>query len=106
MGCHYSTRDFFRQMPSQLLVRYFAARGVLAGVYLAALAETQIEPLFAAWLELARERRKASWRDRKSAALRSTKLDHALSPLGNGFCIPQDRASICNLETFRFLAED
>ena len=34
MGCHYSTRDFFRQMPNRLLARYFEARGVLAGLEL------------------------------------------------------------------------
>ena len=27
MGRHYSTRDFFRQMPNRLLARYFTARG-------------------------------------------------------------------------------
>ena len=30
MTRHYSTRDFFRQMPNRLLARYFEARGVLA----------------------------------------------------------------------------
>ena len=33
MGRHYSTRDFFRQMPNQLLARHFAARGVLLPPY-------------------------------------------------------------------------
>lgn len=28
MARHYSTRDFFRQMPNVLLARYFAARAV------------------------------------------------------------------------------
>jgi hypothetical protein len=52
MGRHYSTRDFFRQMPNQLLARHFAARGVLAGLDFAALKEAQPEELFTAWLEL------------------------------------------------------
>ena len=52
MGRHYSTRDFFRQMPNRLLGRYFAARDVLAEVDFAALKETKPEALFAAWLEL------------------------------------------------------
>jgi hypothetical protein len=29
---HYSTRDFFRQMPNRQLARYFAERGALAGL--------------------------------------------------------------------------
>ena len=29
MARHYSTRDFFRQMPNALLARYFQARGLL-----------------------------------------------------------------------------
>jgi len=28
MARHYSTRDFFRQMPNALLARYFQARGL------------------------------------------------------------------------------
>jgi hypothetical protein len=30
MARHYSTRDFFRQMPDRLLARYFQGHGVLA----------------------------------------------------------------------------
>ena len=52
MGRHYSTRDFFRQMPNRLLARYFEARGVLAELDFAAMKETQMDELFAAWLEL------------------------------------------------------
>jgi hypothetical protein len=37
MGRHYSTRDFFRQMPNRLLARYFEGRGVLAGLDFAAM---------------------------------------------------------------------
>jgi len=59
MGRHYSTRDFFRQMPNRLLARYFEAHGVLAGVNFAGLRETKIEPLFAAWLGLPEDERKA-----------------------------------------------
>ena len=29
MARHYTTRDFFRQMPNTLLARYFQGRGVL-----------------------------------------------------------------------------
>ena len=28
MGRHYSTKDFFRQIPNALLARYFLARGL------------------------------------------------------------------------------
>jgi len=51
MGRHYSTRDFFQQMPNRLLARYFERRGVLAGLDFAAIRETQTEELFAAWLK-------------------------------------------------------
>jgi hypothetical protein len=54
---HYSTRDFFRQMPNRLLARYFATRAVLAQVDFAALKETRTEPLFEAWLELSEGQR-------------------------------------------------
>jgi hypothetical protein len=58
MGRHYSTRDFFRQMPNRLLARYFEAHGALADVNFAGLKETKIEPLFAAWLGLPEDERK------------------------------------------------
>jgi hypothetical protein len=52
MDRHYSTRDFFRQMPNRLLVRYFEAHGVLTELDFAAMKETRIDELFAAWLKL------------------------------------------------------
>jgi hypothetical protein len=52
MSRHYSTRDFFRQMPNALLARYFQGRGLLGGLDFAAMKETQPDELFAAWLEL------------------------------------------------------
>ena len=36
MARHYATRDFFRQMPNQLLARYFHARGVFDDLDIAA----------------------------------------------------------------------
>ncbi len=57
MGRHYSTRDFFRQMPNRLLGRYFEAHGALAELDFAAMKETRIDGLFAAWLELPEDRR-------------------------------------------------
>jgi len=50
---HYSTRDFFRQMPNALLARYFHARGLLGNLDFGAMKETQTDELFGAWLYLA-----------------------------------------------------
>jgi hypothetical protein len=52
MARHYSTRDFFRQMPNVLLARYFQARGLFNELDFAAMKDTQPKELFAAWLEL------------------------------------------------------
>jgi len=52
MTRHYSTRDFFRQMPNALLARYFSARDVLQEFDFAAMKETTIDALFDAWMEL------------------------------------------------------
>ena len=74
MVCHYSARDFFRQMPNRLLARYFRARGVFADLDIAALPETQPDVLLAAWLDLdgpAREEMDAAFRE--IAALSSEK---------------------------------
>ena len=59
MGRHYSTRDFFRQMPNALLARYFHAHDLLVELDFAALKEIKPEPLFAAWLELPEGQRSA-----------------------------------------------
>ena len=37
MPRHYSSKDFFRQMPNALLARYFDARGLLAEMDFAAM---------------------------------------------------------------------
>ena len=52
MARHYSTRDFFRQMPNTLLSRYFQARELFAELDFSSMKETQPEALFAAWLAL------------------------------------------------------
>ena len=59
MARHYSTRSFFRQIPNDLLARYFKRRGLLEEVDFAGLEETQPEELFAAWLDLPEEDRNA-----------------------------------------------
>src|SRR5271166_4856251 len=58
MARHYSTRDFFRQMPNALLARYFQLRGVLGDLDFATMKDTQPDELFTAWLELPDDKRK------------------------------------------------
>ena len=52
MARHYSTKDFFRQMPNALLARYFQGRGLFGDLDFSAMKETQPDELFAAWLDL------------------------------------------------------
>lgn len=47
MDRHYTTREFFRQMPNRLLARYFEAHGVLPELDMAATKETRINELSA-----------------------------------------------------------
>jgi hypothetical protein len=54
---HYSTREFFRQMPNALLARYFQARGLFGDLDFSAMKETQPDELFAAWLHLPDDQR-------------------------------------------------
>ncbi|MFZ0663975.1 MAG: hypothetical protein WAM66_14900 [Acidobacteriaceae bacterium] len=96
MGRHYSTRDFFRQMPNRLLARYFAARAVLAEVDFAALKETKPDDLFAAWLELPEDKRNAM-----DAELREI---HAMSCV-KGWCAIRDEAQWQMRDNPELLAE-
>ncbi len=84
MGRHYTTRDFFRQMPNALLARYFEGRGVLAGLDFGAMKEAQPEELFAAWLELPEGQRNAMDADFSEI--------HALS-CEKGWCAIRDEAA-------------
>lgn len=59
MARHYTTRDFFRQVPNALLKRYFDAHGVFADLDFAALSETKVDTLFTAWLALSDSQRNA-----------------------------------------------
>ena len=83
MGRHYSTRDFFRQMPNRLLARYFEAHGALRELDFAAMKETRTEELFAAWLELPEDQRKKMDADFSEV--------HALS-CEKGWCAVRDEA--------------
>jgi len=83
MGRHYSTRDFFRQMPNRLLSRYFEAHGALTDLNFAAMKEARIDGLFAAWLELPEDLRKKMDADFSEI--------HALS-CEKGWCAIRDEA--------------
>jgi hypothetical protein len=66
MTQHYSTKEFFRQMPNALLARYFKAREVFRDTDFAAMKEAKPDELFTAWLELPDVQRKpmdADFRD-------------------------------------------
>lgn len=55
MARHYSTKDFFRQMPNALLARYFQGRGLFGDLDFAAMKEGKPDALFVAWLDLPEE---------------------------------------------------
>lgn len=66
MARHYSTKDFFRQMPNALLARYFQAQGQFGDLDFTAMKETEPDELFDAWLELPeslRNEKDAEFRD-------------------------------------------
>lgn len=51
-GRHYSTREFFRQMPNALLARYFCGKGLFRDLDFSAMKEGSPDELFKAWLGL------------------------------------------------------
>jgi hypothetical protein len=59
----YQPRRFFRNAPNFMLQRYFAARNVLSEVDFGELTETQIEPIYEAWLRLCDDVRKEMEQD-------------------------------------------
>lgn len=63
MAREYQPRRFFRNAPNLMLQRYFAARNVLSEVNFDALTETQVEPIYEAWLELPDDSRKEMEQD-------------------------------------------
>lgn len=48
MARHYSTKDFFRQIPNALLARYFQGREVFGNLDFAAMKEAKPDEPFAA----------------------------------------------------------
>src|ERR1035437_10693987 len=83
MARHYSTREFFRQMPNALLARYFHAHDLFSDLDFAAMKESQPEKLFTSWLELP-----DGQRNTMDAELRDI---HALS-CEKGWCAIRDEA--------------
>jgi len=55
MARHYSPRDFLRLAPNALLARYFHERDLLTNLDIASLPQTEIQPVFDAWMALAPE---------------------------------------------------
>ena len=60
MARHYSTKDFFRQMPNALLAGYFHRRGHFVDFDFPAMKEGKPDALFAAWLVLPDAQRHAT----------------------------------------------
>ena len=58
MSKQYQPKSFFRHSPNRFLQQYFAARQVLAEVDFGNLSETQIDPIYEAWLALPNQPRK------------------------------------------------
>lgn len=58
MARHYTTKNFFRQIPNALLARYFADCGLFGELDFAAMKETKPDALFTVWLDLPEEQRK------------------------------------------------
>lgn len=52
MAHHYSTTDFFRQMPNALLAHYFQNREFFDDLDFSAMKETKLDALFDAWHKL------------------------------------------------------
>ena len=59
MSRHYSARSFFRQIPNDLLARYFKVRGLFGELDFTAMKETRPEEWFWVWLQLPEEQRNA-----------------------------------------------
>jgi hypothetical protein len=57
MARHFSTKDFFRQIPNALLGRYFHARNLFNDLDFASMKETNPDGLFKAWIALPESQR-------------------------------------------------
>jgi hypothetical protein len=52
MSRQYSPRNFLRHAPNELLARYFQERNLLTDLDIASLPETEVQPIFDAWMAL------------------------------------------------------
>jgi len=52
MARHYTTKDFFRQIPNALLARYFHERKLFTDLDFSAMKEIKPDALFVVWLDL------------------------------------------------------
>ncbi|MBW6487067.1 MAG: hypothetical protein K0B01_13050 [Syntrophobacterales bacterium] len=52
MAGQYTTRNFLRQMPNELLAHYFNERGLFGDMDFSAMKEGKPDELFTAWLAL------------------------------------------------------
>jgi hypothetical protein len=57
MARNYTTNNFFRQIPNDLLARYFHERGLFSDLDFASMKETKPDALFTAWLDLSEDQR-------------------------------------------------
>lgn len=57
MARHYTTKEFFRQIPNALLSRYFHDKELFSDLDFAAMNEAKPDALFGAWLNLDDEQR-------------------------------------------------
>ena len=58
MARYYSTKSFFRQIPNDLLARYFHERELFTELDFTAMKETKPDALFVAWMKLPEEQRR------------------------------------------------
>ena len=61
MARHYSTRDFFRQMPNALLARYFQGQGLFGDLDFAAMKESKPDELFSGLAGICRTASAMRW---------------------------------------------
>lgn len=57
MSIHYAPKNFFRHVPNRLLAQYFNEQEVLQKIDFAKLNETDVTPIYDAWLALPEEKR-------------------------------------------------
>lgn len=74
MATQYSTKMFFRRAPNAMLSEYFSANGIAIAVDLVGKAETDVEDLHEAWLQLDDEVRRQSETDFRDVQELATEL--------------------------------